>query len=274
MAHGTAGCRLRPRTGGVVSCAGVIPRRIRREKHDWNDHSRAEARGGDDSRARARGRRTGDHGCDDGIGCAIARRCAGHRRRRVLHELRLAARRGGLRHRRGGRRRHRRTAAPARSTGRRDREGRRARPQVRPGQPGRPLAGSRSSRRKSITDRQEPEGAEERQAGASTQEAKLLTILVEFDENANDDFTGVVRADRRSARRTASPARCRADRSTTTSRTRPTTTSRTTTRCGCRTSPPSTSTRCCSPTRASRSACAPTSPAPTASPASTSPATR
>ena len=136
----------------------------------------------------------------------------------------------------------------------------------------RPLAGSRSSRASRSQTGKSPKAL--KNAAKGTQEAKLLTILVEFDENATDDFSDLVRADRVRLDGAASPARCRAARSTTASRTPPTTSSKTTTRCGCPTSPPSTSTRCSSPTRASRSACAPTSRAPTASPASTSPATR
>ncbi len=45
---------------------------------------------------------------------------------------------------------------------------------------------------KAITSGKSPKSIKNRYKGAkSTQEAKLLTILVEFNENANDDFTGV-----------------------------------------------------------------------------------
>lgn len=107
----------------------------------------------------------------------------------------------------------------------------------------------------------------------STQEAKLLTILVEFDENANDDFTGTYVPTEFGSKQcklgnvqngpTHNGIPNPADYS-----------SRTTTRCGCPTSRRSTSTRCSSPTKASPIECAPTSPVPTASPASTSRATR
>ena len=64
----------------------------------------------------------------------------------------------------------------------------------------------------------------------ATQTAKLLTILVEFNEEANDDFTGVQVPEASGARRPASRARSRTARCTTTSRTRPTARTRTTTR--------------------------------------------
>ncbi|MFC6682422.1 hypothetical protein ACFQE7_41930 [Nonomuraea ferruginea] len=91
-----------------------------------------------------------------------------------------------------------------------------------------------------------------------TRTAKLLTLLVEFNENADDDFSGYNRLRTvDSAPTTASssrPARSRTAPCTTTSRTRPRCRTRTTTPSGSRTSAPSTSTRCSTPTRASPSA--------------------
>ena len=61
---------------------------------------------------------------------------------------------------------------------------------------------------KSIETGKSPKEIKQKQLKQSktTQEAKLLTILVEFDENANDDFTEQLRADRVRRDRSASPA--------------------------------------------------------------------
>ena len=109
---------------------------------------------------------------------------------------------------------------------------------------------------KAIKERKNPRQIKQ---AKGMQEARLLTILVEFNDDANDDFTGLdgpgdrLREPRRACRAPSRTGRC-----TTTSRTRRRSPTRTTTRCGCRTSRRSTSTRCSTPTRASPSASAPT----------------
>ena len=110
-----------------------------------------------------------------------------------------------------------------------------------------------------ITTGKSPKSLKNRYKGAtSTQEAKLLTILVEFNDEANDDFTDVWVPTSTGARAPACRVRSSTGRCTTTSRTPRTTRSSTTTRCGSRTSPRSTTTRCSTPTRASRTASGPT----------------
>ena len=80
----------------------------------------------------------------------------------------------------------------------------------------------------------------------STQTARLLTVLVEFDPNANDDFSGFERPAFVGAEEcvTEPPGTpCSAGRSTTSSRTRPRPAAApTTTPSGCRTSTPATTT--------------------------------
>ena len=93
----------------------------------------------------------------------------------------------------------------------------------------------------------------------TTQTAKLLTLLVEFNDKANDDFTGVmvpktVFEDRTCVPGTVQngPKHNKIPNPATPARTR------TTTRCGCRTSRRRTTTRCSTPRRASPSGSAPT----------------
>ena len=127
---------------------------------------------------------------------------AGDQRRRVLHELRRAASRSGVRTE-TSRRHHRGHASTAEAVAeaqavdakysRATRWPRRASPQLEaesvdtgksPGQLKREWH-SDTGKDKNKNKKPDYKQADE------TQEAKLLTILVEFSENANDDFTGV-----------------------------------------------------------------------------------
>ena len=120
---------------------------------------------------------------------------------------------------------------------------------------------------KAIKTGQNPKQIKSQYKGAkATQQARLLTILVEFNENANDDFSGAHVSRASTARTPACPARPRTAPSTTASRTRPEAAlPGQQLDVGAGLLPRSTSTRCSTPRRASPSGSAPTSRGLTAS---------
>ena len=162
-------CRRCPRP--VNPAAG---KRTRCRQSQRRRRSQAPSR--DSSRARPGRHRIGRGRCVGGerrLGRAVRAD-----RGRLRHQLRTAQGRAG------GRR-------PGRAVGQgaTGRPGPEYRPEVRRGQPGR-RAGVGRPRGAGDPDRAESRGPP-LQEGQNRKTAKLLTLLVEFDDKANDDFTGV-----------------------------------------------------------------------------------